>query len=56
MAVTDEPDWVWVAFQIWVICSPAPNDQVSRQPLTASPRLFMVTLALKPPGQLELMA
>ncbi|GGO32348.1 hypothetical protein GCM10011574_71570 [Microbispora bryophytorum] len=56
MAVTVEPDWLWVALQIWVTCSPAPKDQVSCQPLTASPRLLMVTLALNPPGQLELMA
>ena len=31
------PDWVTVPFHSWVMVCPAPNDQVSRQPFTASP-------------------
>jgi hypothetical protein len=42
---------VTVPFQSWVMVCPAPNDQVSRQPLMESPKFVTVTLALKPPGQ-----
>src|SRR5690242_13946572 len=48
-AVVAAPDWVTVAFQAWVTVWPLGNDQVSRQPLTGSPRLVMSTLAPKPP-------
>ena len=53
-AVTCAPLCETVAFQACVICWPAPNDQVSVQLVTGSPRLVRLTLAPKPPGHWEL--
>ena len=50
VAVAAPPDSVMVAFQAWVTVWPSGRVQVSRQPLTASPRLVMSTFAPKPPG------
>ena len=48
VAVAAAPDWVTVAFQAWVTVCPLGNVQVSRHPLTGSPRLVMSTFAPKP--------
>ena len=48
--MTWAPDWLTEPFHSWVIVCPAPNDQVSFQFVTGSPRLVMVTFAPKPPG------
>ncbi|GAB3805170.1 hypothetical protein GCM10027605_30660 [Micromonospora zhanjiangensis] len=47
--VTWAPVWLTDPFQSWVICCPAVNDQVSRHPLTGSPRLVTPTVAPNPP-------
>ena len=54
VTVTWPPDWVTDPFQSWVIVCPAVYDQVSRQLLSGSPWLVMVTLAPNPPGHDEL--
>jgi hypothetical protein len=49
-AVTCAPDWVRTVFHACVTCWPAPNDQVSVQLESGSPRLVWLTLPVKPPG------
>jgi len=49
LAVTTAPLCVVVAFHACVTLWPAPNAQVSVQPVTASPRLVTLTSAPKPP-------
>ena len=53
VAVTADPLWETVAFQPEVTCWPAVKDQVSLQPLTASPRLLIRTSATNPPDHCE---
>jgi hypothetical protein len=48
-AVTLSPDWVSVAFQIWVICWLPGNVQAAVHEVTALPRFVKDTLAVKPP-------
>ena len=48
MAVTCEPLCEVAAFHAWITVCPAPNDHVRVQPVTASPRLVILTSAPKP--------
>jgi hypothetical protein len=48
-AVTWAPLCVTVAFHAWVTRWPEPKDQVSRQPVSGSPRLVTATLPENPP-------
>src|SRR3954471_24890276 len=48
VTVTWVPDWATVPFHSWVTVWPAANDQVSRQLVSASPRLSTSTLAPNP--------
>jgi hypothetical protein len=49
-ALTWAPADVTVALQAWLTVCPEGKVQPSRQPSIRSPRLVMVTLAVKPPG------
>jgi len=49
-AVTVDPEVVWVAFQIWLICWPFGKVQTTVQPSMAAVEVLVnVTSAWKPP-------
>jgi hypothetical protein len=50
VAVTWDPDWTWVAFQICAMVWPAEKVHTRPQPEIGSPTLVRRTLAVNPPG------